>query len=208
MAITLLMLHPAANVMTSRPPAASGQEVITNIDRLVEHSIQTVNDSGKSVFIDMRYKRDRGQYHIGPASGLRAADGCWVLTASCSRANSRRRSPGRVKRRWNSGSWNQPLKFSTPPLNCGSPAEMNTGPTPNRRHSRITRDRVRAAGPQPASSRALSSWTWAGRSRSFQHCPPRCNSGWSASANIGVCVDSHSNVLRPLPIGNLSIPAG
>src|SRR5271157_3041936 len=145
------MLHPAANVMTSRPPAASGQEVITNIDRLVEHSIQTVNDSGKSVFIDMRYKRDRGQYHIGPASGLRAADGCWVLTASCSRANSRRRSPGRVKRRWNSGSWNQPLKFSTPPLNCGSPAEMNTGPTPNRRHSRITRDRVRAAGPQPAS---------------------------------------------------------
>ena len=49
------------------------------------------------------------------------------------------------------------------------PGGMNTGSTPKRRHSRITRDRVRAAGPQPASSRALSSWTWAGRSRSFQH---------------------------------------
>ena len=62
------------------------------------------------------------------------------------------RSRGRWNSRWNSGSdGSQPLKFSTPPLNCGSPAGMNTGPTPKRRHSRITRDRVRAAGPQPAS---------------------------------------------------------
>src|SRR5262249_41949462 len=51
---------------------------------------------------------------------------CWVLTASCSRDSSRRRSPGRRKRRSSSGSWNQPLKFSTLPLNCGSPAGMNT----------------------------------------------------------------------------------
>lgn len=43
---------------------------------------------------------------------------CWVLTASCTRASCRRRSPGRRKWCWNSGSWNQPLKFSTLPLNC------------------------------------------------------------------------------------------
>ena len=37
----------------------------------------------------------------------------------------------------------EPLKFSTLPLNCGSPSGMNTGLTPKRRHSRITRDSVR-----------------------------------------------------------------
>ena len=47
---------------------------------------------------------------------------CCVFTASCSRASSRRRSPGRRNRFCNGGSSNQPLKFSTPPLNCGSPA--------------------------------------------------------------------------------------
>ena len=45
---------------------------------------------------------------------------CWVLTASCSRASSRRRSPGRANRRWNNRGWNRPSKFSTPPLTCGS----------------------------------------------------------------------------------------
>lgn len=55
---------------------------------------------------------------------------------------------------------------------------MNTGLTPKRRQSRITRDRVRAAGPQPDSSRALSNWTCAGRPNSFQHSPrnPRTSS--------------------------------
>ena len=94
-----------------------------------------------------------------------------MLTASCSRANSRRRSPGRWKRRSNSGSWNQPLKFSTLPLNCGSPSGMNTGLTPKRRHRRITRTGCVPTGPQPASSRALSNWTCSGRPRSFQHSP-------------------------------------
>ena len=36
----------------------------------------------------------------------------------------------------------QPLKFCTPPLNCGSPAGMETGSTPKHRHSRITRERT------------------------------------------------------------------
>ena len=44
--------------------------------------------------------------------------------------NSRRRSPGRWKCRWNNGSWNQPLKFSTLPLNWGSRSGINTGLTP------------------------------------------------------------------------------
>ena len=44
------------------------------------------------------------------------------------------------------------MKFSTPPLNCGSPAGMKTGPTPNRRQNRMTRDRYRAA---PIFRRAL-----------------------------------------------------
>ena len=52
------------NGFITRLNNGQSEEVISNIDRLVEHSIQTVNDSGKSVFMDMRYKRDRGQYHI------------------------------------------------------------------------------------------------------------------------------------------------
>ena len=51
------------NGFITRLNNGQSEEVITNIDRLVEHTIQTVNDSGKSVFMDMRYKRDRGQYH-------------------------------------------------------------------------------------------------------------------------------------------------
>ena len=42
---------------------------------------------------------------------------------------------------------------------------------PNRRQNRITRDRERAAGPQPHSSRALSNWTCSGIPRSFPHSP-------------------------------------
>ena len=52
------------NGFITRLNNGQSEEVISNIDRLVEHTIQTVNDCGKSVFMDMRYKRDRGQYHI------------------------------------------------------------------------------------------------------------------------------------------------
>src|SRR5262245_38207599 len=90
---------------------------------------------------------------------------CCVLTASCRRASSRRRLPGRWKRRWNSGSWDQPLKFSTLPLNCGSPSGMSTGVTPWRRHSRIPRDSVLPFGGEPPAGR-----------RQFLHpfTPPKC----------------------------------
>ena len=51
------------NGFITRLSNGQSEEVITNIDRLVDHTIQTVNDYGKSVFMDMRYRRDRGQYH-------------------------------------------------------------------------------------------------------------------------------------------------
>ena len=57
------------------------------------------------------------------------------------RAGFRRRSPGRVNRRWNNRGWNQPSRFSTLPLNTASPARMNPVSSPNCRHGRMTRDR-------------------------------------------------------------------
>ena len=47
----------------------------------------------------------------------------------------------------------------------------NYKPEPKRKHKRKTRERYFAAGPQPATSRALSNCTWVGNPKLFQHSP-------------------------------------
>jgi len=57
-------------------------EVTSNVHRLVDHSVETVDDTGKFTFMQMRSKRDRGQYQtiykivpliIGPTPSVASA---------------------------------------------------------------------------------------------------------------------------------------
>jgi hypothetical protein len=57
------------------------------------------------------------------------------------------------------------------PGHAPAPDEVMCPAASGSKQSQITCERVRAAGPQPANSRALSRWPCSGRPRSFQHSP-------------------------------------